>query len=502
MLTEPITNLTPNWKALEGKVLDGGYEIEQCLSASESTASFKIRVLGDRFIDALIHVFASGVITPERLTLWSDATHLVHPHIAAPLTSGTCELHGTWLPYIVLIKPEETLENVLRERALTAPEAKEVLRSAIAALQFLHSRGFVHSALSPSTVFAVGDVVKLCGEPVLRINTANGPSAITASYIAPESEDANVTPAADIWCLGATILETLTRQQYEGDRVDATRNLPTPLDRIIGRCLERDVQLRPTLMELGAMLRGEHVAMPAKAQAAAAAAGSFGAAPTPAARPVPFAVPNPPKPLEVKPQAQRRIIGEPVPPPPPIDIPFQAVAAPRRRMAARPSMKVWIYAIVGALVVLAVIWLAHPKTNRGRPAPVSPQTALSVPKAPPASSAASSPAWQSHVLGPETSTAATANHVPPPAHQALTDQKVWRVVAYTFNRESDAQKQSQLVATKHPGLNPTVFSPGGRGGPYMVVLGAPMTRTEAVHFRQRARSQGMPRDTYIQNYNQ
>jgi hypothetical protein len=77
----------------------------------------------------------------------------------------------------------------------------------------------------------------------------------------------------------------------------------------------------------------------------------------------------------------------------------------------------------------------------------------------------------------------------------------WRVVAYTYNREEDARKRVNTIKAMLPALEPDVFSPSGNGSPYLVVLRGRMTKAEAEQLRRRARSLGMPRDTYIQNYN-
>jgi cell division septation protein DedD len=74
------------------------------------------------------------------------------------------------------------------------------------------------------------------------------------------------------------------------------------------------------------------------------------------------------------------------------------------------------------------------------------------------------------------------------------------VVAYTFSRQADAQNSVEAIAAKHPDLRPEIFSPAGNSGPYLVVLGGRMDRDQASRLKQKARLEGMPQDTYIQNY--
>ena len=66
---------------------------------------------------------------------------------------------------------EESLDGVLGERALTiTSETREMLVPALAALDYLHKKGYAHSRLRPSNVMAVNDQLKLstdcicCGE--------------------------------------------------------------------------------------------------------------------------------------------------------------------------------------------------------------------------------------------------------------------------------------------------------------------------------------------------
>jgi hypothetical protein len=73
------------------------------------------------------------------------------------------------------------------------------------------------------------------------------------------------------------------------------------------------------------------------------------------------------------------------------------------------------------------------------------------------------------------------------------------VVAYTYNREAQAQQKVEDLRKQHSSLNPEVFSPTGRA-PYLVTVGGAMTREEANAFKQKARGAGLPRDLYAQNY--
>ena len=75
----------------------------------------------------------------------------------------------------------------------------------------------------------------------------------------------------------------------------------------------------------------------------------------------------------------------------------------------------------------------------------------------------------------------------------------WRVIAFTYNRESQAQQKAGSLAQSRPELRPEVFTPNGHA-PYLVALGGTMSRDEAFALARKARGEGLPHDIYAQNY--
>ena len=73
------------------------------------------------------------------------------------------------------------------------------------------------------------------------------------------------------------------------------------------------------------------------------------------------------------------------------------------------------------------------------------------------------------------------------------------MVAFTYNREDQAKHKADSIAQQHPELKPEVFAPKG-GSPYLVSLGGWMSSADAQVLRERARNEGLPRDTYVQNF--
>jgi hypothetical protein len=106
---------------------------------------------------------------------------------------------------------------------------------------------------------------------------------------------------------------------------------------------------------------------------------------------------------------------------------------------------------------------------------------------------------------PPTYVAPVANVSPAPVVRAPAPaphaEGSWRVIAYTYTRYQDAAHKAGTINRKFPDLQAEVFSPGGRGhGPFLVSLGGRVTRSEAGRLERKAKSLGLPRDTFARNY--
>jgi hypothetical protein len=91
--------------------------------------------------------------------------------------------------------------------------------------------------------------------------------------------------------------------------------------------------------------------------------------------------------------------------------------------------------------------------------------------------------------------------VPPPVHQAQSTggHGQWRVIAYTYRHEQQANKKAATISQRHPELHADVFRPN-EASPYLVTVGGTMDRDEALTLAKKVRHEGLPRDTYAQNY--
>jgi hypothetical protein len=73
------------------------------------------------------------------------------------------------------------------------------------------------------------------------------------------------------------------------------------------------------------------------------------------------------------------------------------------------------------------------------------------------------------------------------------------VIAFTYNREDQAQHKVEEIALSHPDLSPSVFTPTGHA-PFLVALGPAMSREDAFALSGKAKREGLPKDIYAQNY--
>jgi serine/threonine-protein kinase len=171
------------------------------------------------------------------------------------------------LLYVVMEYAEENLSEILPQRPLTPAEARDMLQPVLDALEYLHAKGFVQGRLKPSNIMAVADQVKLSSDGLRALSPlSTGPGSLPRSSAsdAPETANGPITPAADVWSLGATLVEVLTLRRPSWDRTGrgATKEpelllpqgIPDPFRDLVSQCLNPDPQKRWTIAEIAAWL--------------------------------------------------------------------------------------------------------------------------------------------------------------------------------------------------------------------------------------------------------
>ncbi len=241
----------------QGQVVDGRFPLEQYLGGSEQQAVFLTRIPGGATKAAIKLIRATACNPDAQLAAWRRAAKLSHPHLIRIFDGGRCWLAGTDLVFVVTEYAEENLGQVVPQRALTAAEADAMLGPTTEALAYLHGQGLVHGRIKPSNVMAVNDQLKLSSDSVQE-NGASVRKPQPAVYDAPESARGRVSPAADVWALGATLAESLTQRVPR--KFDKSLKLEQPFADVVSHALIEDPATRWTISDIQARLAGKKVA--------------------------------------------------------------------------------------------------------------------------------------------------------------------------------------------------------------------------------------------------
>jgi TonB family protein len=264
---------------LLGQLADGRFRLRKLLGVSTNSAVFLTSVAPDRPSDpdpdAAIKLIPEDPANSEvQLDRWSAAAALSHPGLLRILHYGRCIVDGSRCLYIVTELADENLGQLLPERALTPDETHGMLAPVLETLDFLHEKGLVHAGFKPGNIHAIGDNVKLSSDRILPAGESSSAWPPAAPYAASESIH---FPASDIWSLGISLFETLTKHLPKRDASGqfALSELPAPFLEIVRGALVEDATLRISLDSVRSLLdpafvpRRKHGSLAANSSAAA-----------------------------------------------------------------------------------------------------------------------------------------------------------------------------------------------------------------------------------------
>ncbi len=194
--------------------------------------------------------------------------------------------------YLVMAHYEgETLKEKITRGPLKVEEAVDYAVQIAHGLHKAHEKGIIHRDIKPANIMVTSDGVvkildfglaKLLGKTKL---TKTGSTLGTVHYMSPEqTRGKNVDHRTDIWSLGAVLYEMVTGEPpFKGDYEQAViysilneepqsirelrPDLPEELDKIVGRCLEKNPEQRYQGLEkitvhLNLMIQGSPIHIP------------------------------------------------------------------------------------------------------------------------------------------------------------------------------------------------------------------------------------------------
>jgi TonB family protein len=359
-----MTEASKQW---EGQIVDGIFPLRQYLGGSDHSAVFLTEYSEGEPQKAAIKLIPANAATADaQISSWESAAQLSHPNLLRLFRGGRSRIDGNDLLYLVMEYAEEDLSQILPQRALTTEETRDMLSPVLDALEYLHGKGFVHGDLKPANILAMGDHLKISSDAISRIGEAPSSAKRAGAYDPPEAISGILTPAADVWSLGTTLVEVLTQHLPEwgpGPQREplVPANLSAPFLEIAQQCLHLEPQRRISVRDIAARMNSRAAVASASAPAA------------PALRVSPAVVAG-----QASPLASRPMTSLPVPPRPAPQLQSNRHRPPPYRdSGARPRFLVPL--VVAALAFAAVLTVPRLLTHRtetpSRPAAEKPARA-------------------------------------------------------------------------------------------------------------------------------
>ena len=253
-----------------GEVVNGRYEILECLGQGGMNDAFKARDRATGRVVVLKIPFTSLIGDPATYSRYEReleiGKRLHHPNIQQLLDAG--RLDGGSAPFLVLDFVDGIpLREYLRLHApLAVDEATRIAVQIADALEYCHQHGVVHRDLKPENILIQADgTVKLVDFGIALLQGARrltfrrlSTNVGTPDYMAPEQVQGERGDArTDVYALGVMLYEMLTGEvPYQGDsplsvmsqRVSTDApfvgrkrsDLPPQLEAVVWRALRRE----------------------------------------------------------------------------------------------------------------------------------------------------------------------------------------------------------------------------------------------------------------------
>jgi TonB family protein len=247
------------WK---GQIIDGKFPLLEWLGGSTHSGVFRTQLPGSSTQSAAIKLIrADRPDAAQQIACWRELVTLSHPNLLRVFHAGHCQMSGApWL-YVAMEYAEENVDQVLPVRPLSMTEVGDLLPPVLDALAYLHSKNFVHARIKPSNICAVKNQLKLSVDSVHSVAQAFKPSSLTA-YDAPESEVGNLSPAADIWSLGMTLVAAFDQRPLTWSRANTLdpavpKSVPAPYGQVARECLRMNPAERCSITRIKDLMHQE-----------------------------------------------------------------------------------------------------------------------------------------------------------------------------------------------------------------------------------------------------
>ncbi len=449
------------WTEYEGRTIDGAFPLTRLLRPEGSSAFFTTS--NEAGLPRLIRLIESRSDEDDILSRWRGVAALDHPNILKLEEYGQVVIDETSLVYAVLEPVDANLGEIVRDQRLTLAETRQIAASLSSVLEALHANGFIHQHIQPVNVVAVGEVVKLQCDCICE---------------APEGQRGQELKQRDVHDLAVVLLKALTQDQTL-EAATSHLPLPAPFDQIV----TRGIRGQWGLTQIAAALEGTSILQDTPAEAVSP---DVRIAARPRSSSPDSAEMIQPNLFEMTSLPDQTPVAEAN------EVSGKSDEIERDRFAPRFGPMAALAAGLIVLLIVAFTWYLLPRR------PATPVSATNAAPAPAADTGAKNSAARSGgtVENPANVAPVTAP-VPQGKNAGPSDQ--WRVIAYTYRHEAQADKKVATLAQKHPELQPEVFRLDG-GGPYLVTVGGTMGKDEAFALTRKVRHEGLPHDTYAQNY--
>jgi serine/threonine protein kinase len=253
--------IAPGYEAIAHLHRSNNFDVYDAWSAERASRCIAKTPIPDLLEDRDL---TRGLIREGRLL-----RKLTHPHIVRayetirePRPTLILEtLSGATLAYLIDSGP----------RRLPLTDIAHLGLHLCSAIQYLHRHGILHLDLKPSNIVSECQRAKILDLSIARPPGRGRKHAGTRNYMAPEQARGDyLSPAADVWGIGAVLFEAATGElpfdapddedRYEqlerrAEPVRSYRRVPADFNDLVGSCLEPEPALRPAVGELAGALK-------------------------------------------------------------------------------------------------------------------------------------------------------------------------------------------------------------------------------------------------------